>query len=152
MKRPGNKISREELCRQLCEMLKVDLGAKYKISEGAIAKLGDRLEVPRPPKNYWARKAVGQQVIKYRLRRAGWGVPDNVLLSSVLPKLIPVGKAETADPMGAQPGLGIHPIIGGWINDRNRRIQDVREHSFKGHWQVTDRIGIYQQPQLARRG
>jgi hypothetical protein len=41
--------------------------ADYGISGNGLAKICDRLNVPYPPRGYWARKAAGQKVVQFRL-------------------------------------------------------------------------------------
>jgi len=43
------------------------LGVQYGISGIGLAKICARLNVPYPPRGYWARKAAGQKVVQLRL-------------------------------------------------------------------------------------
>jgi hypothetical protein len=58
-KKPAT-ISREELYQQVWETPMSHLGEKYGISGNGLKKICDRLNVPYPPRGYWAKLAAGK--------------------------------------------------------------------------------------------
>src|ERR1041384_3175062 len=55
-------VSREELYRQVWESPASRLCEQYGISGRGLKKICDRLEVPSPPRGYWAGLAAGQKL------------------------------------------------------------------------------------------
>jgi hypothetical protein len=55
-------ITREELYGQAWETPIRRLSQQYAISDTGLAKICRRLNVPYPPRSYWARKTAGQKV------------------------------------------------------------------------------------------
>ena len=56
----GKDISREELFALIWEKPTVEVARDMGISDVAVAKLCARLQVPKPPRGYWARIEAGQ--------------------------------------------------------------------------------------------
>lgn len=56
----GKNISREELFALIWEKPAVEVARDMGISDVAVAKLCTRLQVPKPPRGYWARIEAGQ--------------------------------------------------------------------------------------------
>ena len=65
--KPPVDVTREELYRLVWETPMSRLATKYGISGNGLGKICDRLNVPFPPRGYWAKKAAGHKVAKYRL-------------------------------------------------------------------------------------
>lgn len=55
-------VSREELYSMVWSTPMQKLAKEFGISDVALAKACKKLGVPRPPRGFWARKAVGQRV------------------------------------------------------------------------------------------
>ena len=68
-------VSREEVYRQVWESPASRLCEQYGISGRGLKKICDRLEVPCPPRGYWARRAAGQRVKQAPLPKAGPATP-----------------------------------------------------------------------------
>jgi len=56
------KISREELYRQVWETPMFRLAAQYGVSGNGLKKICNRLNVPYPPRGYWAKLSAGKSV------------------------------------------------------------------------------------------
>ena len=61
------KIDRKKLYEEVWEIPTSQLAKKYGISDVALSKICKKLNVPKPPRGYWARKAVWQQVHREKL-------------------------------------------------------------------------------------
>jgi hypothetical protein len=68
-------ITREELYRQVWETPMSRLGEQYGISGNGLKKICDRLEVPYPPRGYWAKLSVGKTVTQTPLPKPPTGTP-----------------------------------------------------------------------------
>src|SRR5262245_4542050 len=53
-------ISREQLYQEVWAKPMTAVATKYKVSSSFLARVCTRLNVPRPPRGYWARQKVGQ--------------------------------------------------------------------------------------------
>jgi hypothetical protein len=54
-------LSREELYERIWAKPVRDIASEFGISDVGLAKICDRLNIPRPPRGYWARLAAGQK-------------------------------------------------------------------------------------------
>lgn len=57
---PGRELSREELFALVWEKPTLEVAKELGISDVAVGKLCARLQVPKPPRGYWARVQAGQ--------------------------------------------------------------------------------------------
>ena len=128
-------VTRDELYRQVWETPMIRLAAQYGLSGNGLAKICDRLNIPYPPRGYWARKAAGQKMITYGLPPPKAGTPRQVTITPTPPK------PETAPPpvelmkqamrihqdMVASkdtPRHKPHPIVQGWVRDHEESIRN----------------------------
>ncbi|MBU8922850.1 MAG: hypothetical protein KOO63_13620 [Bacteroidales bacterium] len=70
-----NIIKRDELYLQVWAKPMRNLAKEYGISDSGLAKICKKLEIPRPGRGYWARKAAGQDVEKEPLPTPGPRTP-----------------------------------------------------------------------------
>jgi hypothetical protein len=68
--------SREELYEQVRSEPMRKLAKRYSISDVALAKICKKLDIPRPPRGYWARKEAGKKVKQTPLPPLRQGVPS----------------------------------------------------------------------------
>ena len=61
-------VGREELYRLVWERPMSRLGTDYGISGNGLKKICDRLNVPYPPRGYWAKLSAGKSVTQTPLR------------------------------------------------------------------------------------
>jgi len=69
------KIDRKTLYEEVWEIPTSQLAQKYGISDVALSKICKKLNVPKPPRGYWARKSVGQHVRREKLPKLRAGQP-----------------------------------------------------------------------------
>ena len=69
------KIDRKKLYEEVWEIPTSQLAKKYGISDVALSKVCKKLNIPKPPRGYWARKNVGQQVRRQQLAKLRTGQP-----------------------------------------------------------------------------
>jgi hypothetical protein len=63
------------------------LAEKYGISDVALAKIGRKLNVPLPPRGYWARVRSGYRDTKPALPKLAPGLPDHAIIAPVVNRL-----------------------------------------------------------------
>jgi hypothetical protein len=68
-------ITRDDLYTQVWTTPMHRLGTQYGISGNGLAKIGRRLDIPYPPRGYWARKAAGKKVSQTQLPAMRQGTP-----------------------------------------------------------------------------
>jgi hypothetical protein len=137
-KRPVT-VSREELYQQVWATPMSRLAGGYGISGNGLAKICDRLNVPYPPRGYWARKAAGQKVVQFRLPDPTDDTSGEVTITPTPPPPQPFQlPPEVADQLTVArkkikevtvPGRlssRPHAIIAGWIAERRRRREEAR--------------------------
>src|SRR6476659_1321995 len=69
------RITREELYKEIWNEPATKLAYRYDVSSSYLARVCEALNVPHPPRGYWARRAVGEQVPIPPLPPAGPGDP-----------------------------------------------------------------------------
>lgn len=88
---PDHKIlSRDELYEMVWTKSVQDLARDFGISGRGLSKICARLNVPVPPRGYWAKRAAGKRAIKYKLPAPKSDTPLNVTISPTSePELLP---------------------------------------------------------------
>ena len=95
-------VSRETLYQQAWDKPMSRLAADYGISGNGLAKICDRLNIPYPPRGYWAKKAAGHKVVQYRLPALKDDTPNEVTITPTPPPPPPVQlPPEFADQLSA---------------------------------------------------
>ena len=113
------RISREELYKEIWSEPATKLARRYEVSSSYLARVCEGLNVPHPPRGYWARKAAGEKMAIPPLPAAGPGDPlsweKGVAVLERLPplELLPPqskSKGRTAAPQ--RPAH--HPLVTAW--------------------------------------
>ena len=74
-------LSRDELYSQIWTTPMIRLATQYGITGTRLAKICARLNVPCPPRGYWAKKAAGKPVVQYRLPEPEADTPPQVTIT-----------------------------------------------------------------------
>ena len=74
-------VSREDLYRLVWETPMSRLGAHYGISGNGLKKICGRLNVPCPPRGYWAKLSAGKSVTQTPLPKSPVGIPRQVTIT-----------------------------------------------------------------------
>lgn len=69
-------VTREQLYAEVWSTPMMRLAKKYEVSDVALAKACERLDVPRPPRGYWIRLEFGKAPAKPPLPKRGAGIPE----------------------------------------------------------------------------
>jgi hypothetical protein len=113
------RISREDLYKEIWSEPATKVARRYDVSSSYLARVCEGLNVPHPPRGYWARKAVGERIAIPPLPPAGLGDPlsweKGVAILERLPPLAvppPRGKSKGRDAVRQRPTH--HPLVTAW--------------------------------------
>ena len=125
-------VSREELYAQVWKTPVDRLAETYGISGRGLGKLCERMNIPVPPRGYWARVAAGQKVVQYKLPPLKEGELHEIAIVPTpeaeppppLPKAVEIAvqaqKSADQEVPIAKTLSNPHPIVQRWI-DTNKR-------------------------------
>lgn len=131
-------LTRDELYKGVWQTPMSRLADEYGITGNGLAKICNRLNVPYPPRGYWAKKAAGKKVITYRLPAAGESTPLNVTISPSLPapkepelptevkEAVETARSSASTIKLSERLTRPHEIIARWLAERERRRQEAR--------------------------
>ena len=142
----ARRVTREELYQMVWQQPMSRLAEEFGISGNGLAKVCDRLNVPYPPRGYWAKKEAGKPVVTFKLPPWKDGVPQATDIHPTPPKPAPLPKAEQAA-AAATERVGdlvvpdslddLHPRMRAWIADhaKKRREREQENRSRRhGQW------------------
>lgn len=132
------QIGREELYLKVWETPMSRLAASYGISANGLKKICERLNIPYPPRGWWAKKAAGKKVVTYRLPPIGEDTATSVTITPT-PESPPPPKLPDAvqkmlnesDKNGVTLSVPRrltrpHRIISHWLGDHARRKEEAK--------------------------
>ena len=114
------KVQRETLYKEVWEEPMSKLAVRYNVSDVALAKVCRKLNVPVPPRGYWARVQHGQRITRPKLPKLQDGVPRETTISPVLvrsravPEVVVKQQEFEADPshrISIDPSRELHPLV-----------------------------------------
>ncbi|MET3159996.1 hypothetical protein [Bradyrhizobium diazoefficiens] len=135
-------LSREELYALVWATPMSRLAIQYGLSGNGLAKICRRLDVPYPPRGYWARKEAGKKVTQAALPAIRSGTRAQVTIAPSLPASPPTqmpseleSELTAARKLTASvtvPGKLHHPhqIVAGWIEERQREREQAKRYSW----------------------
>jgi hypothetical protein len=111
------RITRDELYKEIWNEPATKLAHRYDVSSSYLARVCEALNVPHPPRGYWARRAVGEQVPIPPLPPAGPGDPLSWEKGvAVLERLPPLAVPQPTSKGAAKPRQrpAHHPLVTAW--------------------------------------
>lgn len=113
------RITREDLYKQIWDEPATKLAQRYDVSSSYLARVCEALNVPHPPRGYWARKAAGEGVPVPPLPPASPGDPvsweKGVAVIERLPPLeVPPKPVRSKGKAPPPKGPAHHPIVTAW--------------------------------------
>lgn len=129
------RVTREELYALVWQRPMSRLAEEFGISGNGLAKVCDRLNVPYPPRGYWAKKEAGRPVVTLKLPPRKDGVPEVADIHPTPTKPAPLPEAEKSAAVAVEKIAGIavpdglddlHPRVKAWIAD-HKKLQKERE-------------------------
>lgn len=136
----ARRITRDELYQMVWEKPMIRLAKEFGITGNGLAKICHRLDVPYPPRGYWAKKEAGKPVVTLKLPPRRDGIPNAEDIFPTPPKTAPFAAAERAaataanlarDVVVSDSNNNLHPRIRAWIADHKKR-QKEREQENRG--------------------
>lgn len=140
-------LSREELYELVWSKPMIHAAAEFGISGNGLAKVCKRLDVPYPPRGYWAKLNAGQKPKKASLPSVKPKTPQAATITPTPPPPPP-----PPDPLGDAiraatdiPEISVseqlrrpHPIVGAWLDDDKRRRREARTDAWSWYKTPTD--------------
>jgi hypothetical protein len=112
------RITREELYNRVWSEPATKLAQRYDVSSSYLARVCEGLNVPHPPRGYWARRAVGEKIPVPSLPPAGPGDPlsweKGVAIMERLPPLELPEPAKSKSKAGPPKRPAHHPLVTAW--------------------------------------
>jgi hypothetical protein len=111
------RIRREALYEQIWRQPMTKVASKLDVSSNYLARVCDSLNVPHPPRGYWARKAAGETLAVPDLPPAKPGDPVEWVRGQAVPEhasfaeYSPPPLVRAAKP---KPGSAHHPLVSAW--------------------------------------
>jgi len=108
------------------------LAKQFGISDSGLAKICKRLNVPYPPRGWWAKKEAGKPVRTQALPPFKDGIPASVAISPSegpeegLKAAIREKSQEIGEVAVPQRLARSHPLIAGWRENHRRRMEEAR--------------------------
>jgi hypothetical protein len=139
-------VPREKLYALVWETPMIRLAEQFGMSGNGLAKICRRLDVPYPPRGWWAKKAAGHKVRQLLLPKAKSGTPSSVRIfrrerapeTAVRPAVL----REAVEGIIVPEQLArAHPVIARWRSERQqKRRQAARERDpwMRRAWSVPD--------------
>ena len=129
----ATKVHRETLYKEVWEDPISKIAIRYSISDVALAKVCRKLQVPVPPRGYWARIQHGQHVTRPKLPKLSNGALEEATISPVLvrsrilPDVVVKQKEFEEDPahrISIDPNHELHPLVRKTRAILNGRVSD----------------------------
>lgn len=147
-KKKSVTVSREDLYALVWATPMSRLAAQYGLSGTGLAKICRRLDVPYPPRGYWARKEAGKKVTQAPLPAIRPSTRAQVTIAPSLPASPPPQMPpELEEGLAAARKLTAslrvpgklhqpHRIVAGWIEERQRERKQAKRYSCAGFWSL----------------
>lgn len=142
-------LTRDELYRLVWETPMSRLSERFGLSGNGLAKICRRLDVPYPPRGYWARQAAGKKVKATALPRAKPGIPSSATIHRKAPaevkELAPDLAASLSAAMEEVGTIRVperlhkpHAIIAGWLAEQQRQVELAKHGRWGSHYRPRD--------------
>lgn len=131
----ARRVTRDELYVMVWRTPMSRLAEEFGITGNGLAKICDRLEVPYPPRGYWAKKEAGKPVVTFKLSPRKDAVPQDADIHPTPAKTAPkpevlqsaIVVAEKVAGIAVPEGLDdLHPRVRAWIAE-HKKLQKERE-------------------------
>lgn len=141
----ARKLTRAELYQMVWQKPMIRLAQEFGITGNGLAKICDRLDVPYPPRGYWAKKEAGKPVVTFKLPPRKQGIPETVDIRPTPPKTnlqsrferVPTATIEQAGTMAVPESLdNLHPQVRAWIAEHKRQQKEREQESKRRRHEV----------------
>ena len=113
------RISREDLYKEIWSEPATTLARRYDVSSSYLARVCEGLNVPHPPRGYWARKTAGEKIPIPPLPPAGPGDPLSwvkgvAVLERLPPIELPPAQPKSKGRAATPQRPAHHPLVTAW--------------------------------------
>src|SRR5690242_2515407 len=113
------RITREDLYTQIWSEPATKLAQRYDVSSSYLARVCESLNVPHPPRGYWARKAAGERIPVPALPPAAPGDPlgwekGAAVLERLPPIAPPLASTSSRSKVARPQRPAHHPLVTAW--------------------------------------
>lgn len=140
-------MTREELYELVWGTPMIHAAAKYGLSGNGLAKICRKLDVPYPPRGWWAKKAAGKKLRQTPLPKSKGGIP--IAISIAVREREPSQPATGLGPLREDVGdiaapdrlPRAHPVIARWRAEREQKRREAsreRDPWMRRTWSVPD--------------
>jgi hypothetical protein len=143
----ARRVTRDDLYAMVWSQPMSRLATEFGISGNGLAKICDRLDVPYPPRGYWAKKEAGKPVATTPLPLHREGTQQAAEIHPTLPASPILPEAAESAAAAAQKVTGLtvpndlsdlHPRVKAWLSehkkDQQERVQESRRHRHDSWW------------------
>ena len=132
------RISRTELYARVWQTPMTRLGLQLGISGNGLAKICQRLDVPYPPRGYWAKKEAGKAVSVTELPQLQPGTPTDVDIypspsrpqePAPIQAVIAAAEASASAVTIPETLEGAHPKVKAWLAQHKSAITSYQQTS-----------------------
>jgi hypothetical protein len=129
----ARRVTREELYRMVWDKPMIRLAEEFGITGNGLAKICDKLDVPYPPRGYWAKKQAGKPVVTVKLLPRRDGTPNAADIHPTPPKPAPSPAEVQAvarvadrirDVVVPEHNADLHPRVQTWIAGHKKRQKE----------------------------
>jgi hypothetical protein len=138
MQSNARRVTRDELYALVWGKPMSRLAEEFGITGNGLAKVCDRLDVPYPPRGYWAKKEAGKPTVTFKLPPRKPGGPDATDIYPTPSKPPPLPEAAQSASAAAEKVEGItvpetmydlHPRVKAWLAEHKK---EQREREIEG--------------------
>lgn len=132
------RVTRNDLFTMVWHQPMSRLATEFGISGNSLAKICDRLNVPYPPRGYWAKKEAGRPVTTTLLPPYREGMPQAAEVPPTLPgsPILPEAAKLVAAAAQKIAGLNVpsdlsdlHPRVKAWLSEHKKSQQERKQES-----------------------
>lgn len=140
-------MDREELYALVWETPMMHVAAKFGLSGNGLAKICRKLDVPYPPRGWWAKKAAGKKLRQTPLPKARVGVPTKATIRErerepEKPMTdLSVQHAQIGEIAVPEQLTRAHPVIAAWRAERQQKRREAareRDPWTRRAWSIPD--------------
>lgn len=127
-----NLLTREELHLLVWDVPGIHLAKRFGLSDTGLSKICRKLDVPRPPPGWWAKKSAGHRVQITPLLKPSAGTPDHIRITPThesthgLREQIRAEAERIGEIVVPERLTRPHPLVAGWLADRRERQTQAR--------------------------
>jgi len=140
-------VSREDLYALVWQKPMSRVAPDFGITGNGLAKICRKIDVPYPPRGYWAKKEYGKPVIVTKLPKQKDGIPNGVHIrpspkKTVHPPIVMEvtkrARDKTKNIKAPKTLSHLHPMVQAWVKEhKNQRTDSLKQTHDSWSWRST---------------